>query len=124
MSSPLLRIRIDAFRQGAPYARRALAARIDAHHSGHGPSSARFRPECVRGSGPHRPLVLLGALFLLGSALTGCVHVAPWERGVLARRDMAVTPDPALRQLRDHMLVSKEATSGGHAGTSGGCGCN
>lgn len=56
--------------------------------------------------------------------LAGCTHVAPWERGTLARRDMAVTPNPALHQLRDHVLVSKEASQGGHHGASGGCGCN
>ncbi|MGD9603250.1 MAG: DUF4266 domain-containing protein [Gammaproteobacteria bacterium] len=63
-------------------------------------------------------------LVVIGFALAGCAHVEPWERGALARRDMSVTPDPRLRALRDHMLVSKEASQGGHTGAGGGCGCN
>lgn len=64
-------------------------------------------------------------LTLIAAGLvTGCTHVAPWERGTLARRDMAITPNPARHQLRDHVLVSKEASQGGHHGASGGCGCN
>lgn len=68
---------------------------------------------------PNRLLFAVLVMFL-----HGCVHVAPWERGTLARRDMAIAPDPALAQLREHVAVSKEASQGGHQGVAGGCGCN
>ncbi|MCQ8117263.1 DUF4266 domain-containing protein [Methylomonas sp. WSC-7] len=37
---------------------------------------------------------------------------------------MAITPNPNLSHIRDHIFTSKEASQGGHAGGGGGCGCN
>lgn len=57
--------------------------------------------------------------------LSGCVQqVRPWERGNLAKPHMALDPEPALSALRDHVHVSKEASSGGSNVNGGGCGCN
>lgn len=65
---------------------------------------------------------LAAAIVLL--AATGCVTVKPWERDLLARRDMQFEPD-GLEAARDaHVYFSKEASSGGGAGGGGGCGCN
>ncbi|QSA97033.1 DUF4266 domain-containing protein [Methylococcus sp. EFPC2] len=65
---------------------------------------------------------LLLAVFL--GSLQGCAEVKPWERGNLAREEMALDPYPALNKFRDHIFTSKEASQGGHGGSGGGCGCN
>ncbi len=55
--------------------------------------------------------------------LGGCATVHPWERGNLARPDMAVEPHPEQRALRDHIHASREAGVAGAAAQGGGCGC-
>ena len=57
---------------------------------------------------------------------SGCTlkPVKAWERGDLARPDMAFEPDPMLSSYRRHIEFSKEAASGGPALSGGGCGCN
>ena len=63
-------------------------------------------------------------LALLLVASTGCVRVKPWERDLLARRDMLFEPDP-LEAARDaHIGFSKEASMPGGGAGGGGCGCN
>ena len=66
-------------------------------------------------------------LFMLGSLLlttSGCLVVKPWERDLLARRDMAWEPD-VLESSRDaHNYFSKEASMPVGSGGGGGCGCN
>ena len=59
-------------------------------------------------------------------ALAGCADLGakPWQRGVLAREDMQVDPDPVQTGLDDHIYFSKEASSGGRGFGGGGCGCN
>ena len=64
------------------------------------------------------------ALLLLALASTGCATVQSWERGDLARPEMAFEPDPLLAGYRRHVEFSKEAASGGPALSGGGCGCN
>jgi len=56
-------------------------------------------------------------------SLQGC-SVAPWERGNLAKKNMAITVNSGLSALRDHAFTSKEASQGGYGGAGGGCGCN
>ena len=58
------------------------------------------------------------------SMLSSCQHVRPWERGLLARPDMAWDSDPLEALLQDHIFFSKEASSGGDTAAGGGCGCN
>ena len=68
---------------------------------------------------------LAKVIMLLGWLLSqGCSEVAPWERGNLARPDMALDPNPNLNHVRDHIFTSREASHGGRAGSGGGCGCN
>ncbi|MDT4291331.1 DUF4266 domain-containing protein [Methylomonas sp. MO1] len=68
---------------------------------------------------------LFKALLMCGiCALAGCAEVSPWERGNLAKRDMALNPKPNLSHFRDHIFTSKEASQGGLNGSGGGCGCN
>jgi hypothetical protein len=49
--------------------------------------------------------------------------VKPWERGILARADMAITPNNN-DIVDDHIYFSKESSSGGRSFAGGGCGCN
>lgn len=70
----------------------------------------------------------LASLVLFGCAADGTgsplLGVEPWERGVLARDDMALDSSPLFSALDDHIYFSKEATSGGRGFSGGGCGCN
>jgi hypothetical protein len=56
--------------------------------------------------------------------LTSCADVRAWERGYLAREEMAWDPDTLESSLNDHIFFSKEASSGGNSAAGGGCGCN
>ena len=67
-------------------------------------------------------LGLIVASFLLAS--TGCVRVKPWERDLLARRDMGWEPDALEAKRESHVYFSKEASMPGGSGGGGGCGCN
>ena len=73
-------------------------------------------------------LILLSAL-LMGFAiggLSGCVifPVKPWERNLLAEKEMQLVPNPIEMALEEHTYFSKEAASGGQGVGGGGCGCN
>ncbi|MFK7895407.1 MAG: DUF4266 domain-containing protein [Myxococcota bacterium] len=70
-----------------------------------------------------RLLLVLGIAALL-LATTGCVRVKPWERDLLARRDMGWEPDGAEAKRESHVYFSKEASMPGGSGGGGGCGCN
>jgi hypothetical protein len=64
-------------------------------------------------------------LALLCVALSsGCASVEPWQRGYLARPDMALTPAPGVAKALEKTYASKEAASGQGAVGGGGCGCN
>lgn len=64
-------------------------------------------------------------LFVLtGVILSGCANVAPWERGILAKPQMALDPHPLQSTIRAHNYGSREAAASPHsAGGGGGCGC-
>ncbi|EDY86535.1 conserved hypothetical protein [gamma proteobacterium HTCC5015] len=66
------------------------------------------------------------AIAAISVALSACsgLGVQPWERGVLARPDMAPNSAPMTNALDDHIYFSKEASSGGRSFAGGGCGCN
>lgn len=67
--------------------------------------------------------IILGGALLLGAlATTGCVKVAPYERGTLAHPTMT-TDDMALG-VDAHVRGVSEGASGGLGGGGGGCGCN
>jgi hypothetical protein len=66
-------------------------------------------------------------LLLCGSLMMGaCTSpgVKPWERDLLARREMQLNADPLDAAIDDHLYFSKEASSGGRSFAGGGCGCN
>ncbi len=58
--------------------------------------------------------------------MAGCTNlgVKPWERNLLADRDMQLTISDVDTGLDDHIYFSKEASSGGRGFGGGGCGCN
>jgi hypothetical protein len=62
-------------------------------------------------------------IVLSNTYLTGCAPVQPWERGNLAKPQMALDPYPLQSALRTHNYGSREAMTGGSASQGGGCGC-
>lgn len=62
-------------------------------------------------------------MLLAALLLSGCADVQPWERGNLAKAQMALDPNPLQTELRGHSYGAREAAGGGNAGTGGGCGC-
>lgn len=69
-------------------------------------------------------MLLAISLILLALAGSGCARVSPWERDLLARRDMAWEPDGLEAKRESHIYFSKEASMPGGSGGGGGCGCN
>ena len=63
-------------------------------------------------------LVLGASIFL-----PGCASVPPWERGNLAKPQMAFDLNPAQAALRAHAYNSREAADSDVVGAGGGCGC-
>ncbi len=63
------------------------------------------------------------ALLLL---LQGCssLGVKPWQREILAKKEMALDGNVVDSAIDEHIYFSKEATSGGRGFGGGGCGCN
>lgn len=67
---------------------------------------------------------LVGFCFGMCCAMSGCQSVNAWERGNLAKPQMALEFDPLTAALGAHTFSSKEAASGGYGVGGGGCGCN
>lgn len=65
-------------------------------------------------------------LIVVAAIVSGCssLGVQPWQRGVLARKEMQLDSDPLDAAIDDHLYFSKEASSGGRSFAGGGCGCN
>lgn len=61
---------------------------------------------------------------LVAVSLCGCTAVAPYQRGYLARDDMAFDPSPGTARALEKTYSAKEAASGGASVGGGGCGCN
>ena len=66
------------------------------------------------------PMLLAAAALLLA----GCASVQPWQRGNLAKPQMAWNYCQLTLAFDDHIYFSKEAMSGGRDFAGGGCGCN
>ncbi|MEP7069520.1 MAG: DUF4266 domain-containing protein [Usitatibacter sp.] len=56
--------------------------------------------------------------------LAACTTVAPYQRGYLAREDMALEGNPGFSKAIEKTFAAKEAASGGASVGGGGCGCN
>ena len=70
-----------------------------------------------------RALRYLVALILC-SAAAGCATVKPWDRDLLAKREMQFVTCAQLHAIDEHVYFSKEASLGGSSLAGGGCGCN
>ena len=69
--------------------------------------------------------LMLAALVV--AQLSGCAtleRVKPWERGTLAKKEMALNSAGLDNALDDHIYFSQEGSSGGRSFAGGGCGCN
>lgn len=68
--------------------------------------------------------VMLKSILVVSIGLTGCVNVAPWERGNLAKPQMALDPHPLQSEIQSHNYSSREAAPSHKSSTGGGgCGC-
>jgi len=69
------------------------------------------------------PLLMAMAIAL---ALGGCgtIGAKPWERDLLARREMTFKGYPIDAYVDGHVYFSREGSSGGSGFAGGGCGCN
>ncbi len=65
-------------------------------------------------------LLMMASLLTLASA---CTPVAPWQRGTLAKPEMALEPNPMQALITSHIHSSREAGSAGSSASGGGCGC-
>lgn len=63
-------------------------------------------------------------LTLLSLSACSSLGVKPWERDLLAKKEMSLNSSPIDSSLDDHIYFSKEASSGGRSFGGGGCGCN
>ncbi|MCP4321773.1 MAG: DUF4266 domain-containing protein [Alteromonadales bacterium] len=68
--------------------------------------------------------VVLLTFCVLNVSACSSLGVEPWERDLLAKKEMALTSSPVDAALDDHIYFSKEASSGGKSFGGGGCGCN
>jgi len=66
------------------------------------------------------PLLTVGLTVWVCAA---CSPVAPWQRGTLAKAQMALEPNHIDAVMRSHAYHSREAASEGGASVGGGCGC-
>ena len=70
---------------------------------------------------------MLFILALAAAALSaGCAATTlhPWDRDLLAKKQMSFVPLPRAGAIDDHIYFSKEGSLGGHQVGGGGCGCN
>ncbi len=69
-------------------------------------------------------VLLVVAACVLVTACESMPKVQPWQKGNLAKPEMAFDPDALEARFADHTYFSKEAASGGAGVGGGGCGCN
>lgn len=70
-----------------------------------------------------KSILKIESLLVFGMVLVGCAEVSPWERGILAKPQMALQPYPMHDALRAHNYGAREAASGVNSSEGGGCGC-
>jgi hypothetical protein len=67
-------------------------------------------------------LAALVATAFFALAATGCTHVRPYERGLLAHPTMVA--EPLEGPAQQHMYSVHEGAIGGKGVAESGCGCN
>ena len=68
--------------------------------------------------------LLRASLVATSLCVCACTTVAPYQRGHLAREDMALEANPGFAKAIEKTFAAKEAASGGASVGGGGCGCN
>ncbi len=69
-------------------------------------------------------LFILGLTGIALLTLSACANVAAWERGYLAKPQMAIDPNPLQHHIQLHNYFSREAAASTHSTDGGGgCGC-
>ncbi len=68
-------------------------------------------------------MTALMLLLTMAATLSACSTVQPWDRGNLAKPQMALDPYPPQSALRVHNYSSREAAAGSNVAQGGGCGC-
>lgn len=72
-------------------------------------------------------------LLIIFGALQGCSlldpmfkheDVKPWQKGILAKKQMSLQGDPIDSYVDEHIYFSTEGSTGGKSVGGGGCGCN
>ncbi len=64
-------------------------------------------------------------VLLLAAALSsGCALVSPTKRATLSKRCMQFQEDGDELVLENHLIDSREGSSGARGARGGGCGCN
>lgn len=69
-----------------------------------------------------KPIIFLSLTVIL----SGCANmgVDPWDRDLLAQKQMQFNAEPMNDGYTEHIYFSKEGSSGGNGFSGGGCGCN
>jgi len=67
---------------------------------------------------------VLRSVLLCALVFAACAPVPQYKRGGLARRHMAFQDDPDEVILENHLIDSREGSSGASGARGGGCGCN
>jgi len=73
-----------------------------------------------------RTIRLVAVGLTLAASCSGCASFGPkpWDKDLMARKEMQVNPYPLQTAAEEHIYFSKEASSGGRGFAGGGCGCN
>jgi Domain of unknown function (DUF4266) len=73
-----------------------------------------------------RTVLRVAACALAVAACCGCSTFGPrpWEKDLMAKKQMQVDAYALEAAAMDHIYFSKEASSGGRGFAGGGCGCN
>lgn len=61
---------------------------------------------------------------VLAFAVSGCALVSPTKRATLSKRCMQFQEDGDELVLENHLIDSREGSSGARGARGGGCGCN
>jgi hypothetical protein len=69
-------------------------------------------------------VIRLLAIALVASVLGGCVLVPATRRETLSKRCMQFQEDADELVLENHLVDSREGSSGARGARGGGCGCN
>ena len=67
---------------------------------------------------------ILVSMITLPISACGTIGPGPWDKDLMAKREMNPNPYPMETAAAEHIYFSKEASSGGRGFAGGGCGCN